>query len=153
MPHPYGTRSDSLTQTRPSGASSLFMFNSSFSILSSAACSGRQRGKSARLSHLRGRNSGHHTGAQVDSLDHHNYILHKAFINHRFSSKAESHMFRLWGADVVNMTTIPEVYQSSQPKSFTPWPPPGGAGQGGRVVLCSHCNAHRLRLLERGASC
>ena len=27
----------------------------------------------------------------------------------RFSSKAESHMFRLWGADVVNMTTIPEV--------------------------------------------
>ena len=102
-------------QTRPSGVSSLF--NSSFSILSSAACSGRQRGKSARLSHLRGRNSGHHTGAQVDSLDHHNYILQKAFINHRFSSKAESHMFRLWGADVVNMTTIPEVYQSSQPTS------------------------------------
>ena len=27
----------------------------------------------------------------------------------RFSSKAESHMFRLWGADVVNMTSIPEV--------------------------------------------
>ena len=27
----------------------------------------------------------------------------------RFSSKAESHMFRLWGADVVNMTTVPEV--------------------------------------------
>ena len=29
--------------------------------------------------------------------------------HHRFSSKAESHMFRLWGADVVNMTTVPEV--------------------------------------------
>lgn len=27
----------------------------------------------------------------------------------RFSSKAESHMFRLWGADVINMTTVPEV--------------------------------------------
>ena len=27
----------------------------------------------------------------------------------RFSSKAESNMFRLWGADIVNMTTVPEV--------------------------------------------
>ncbi|MCL4152759.1 UNVERIFIED_CONTAM: hypothetical protein GTU68_036856, partial [Idotea baltica] len=27
----------------------------------------------------------------------------------RFSSKAESKMFRLWGADVINMTTVPEV--------------------------------------------
>jgi 5'-methylthioadenosine phosphorylase len=27
----------------------------------------------------------------------------------RFSTKAESKMFRLWGADVINMTTVPEV--------------------------------------------
>jgi len=27
----------------------------------------------------------------------------------RFSSKAESHMFRAWGADLINMTTVPEV--------------------------------------------
>ncbi|XP_075443759.1 S-methyl-5'-thioadenosine phosphorylase [Ascaphus truei] len=27
----------------------------------------------------------------------------------RFSSRAESLMFRLWGADVINMTTVPEV--------------------------------------------
>jgi hypothetical protein len=27
----------------------------------------------------------------------------------RFSTKAESHMFRMWGADVINMTTVPEV--------------------------------------------
>ncbi|XP_045102952.1 S-methyl-5'-thioadenosine phosphorylase-like isoform X1 [Portunus trituberculatus] len=27
----------------------------------------------------------------------------------RFSSKAESRMFRQWGADVINMTTVPEV--------------------------------------------
>ncbi|KAK7074740.1 hypothetical protein SK128_016301 [Halocaridina rubra] len=27
----------------------------------------------------------------------------------RFSSKAESHMFRQWGGDVINMTTVPEV--------------------------------------------
>ncbi len=27
----------------------------------------------------------------------------------RFSSRAESHMFRSWGADIINMTTVPEV--------------------------------------------
>ena len=27
----------------------------------------------------------------------------------RFSSKAESKLFKSWGADVINMTTIPEV--------------------------------------------
>lgn len=27
----------------------------------------------------------------------------------RFSSRAESLMFREWGADVINMTTVPEV--------------------------------------------
>lgn len=27
----------------------------------------------------------------------------------RFSTRAESHMFRLWGADVINMSTVPEV--------------------------------------------
>lgn len=27
----------------------------------------------------------------------------------RFSTQAESHMFRSWGADIINMTTVPEV--------------------------------------------
>jgi 5'-methylthioadenosine phosphorylase len=27
----------------------------------------------------------------------------------RFSTRAESHMFRAWGADVINMSTVPEV--------------------------------------------
>lgn len=27
----------------------------------------------------------------------------------RFSTKAESHMFRLWNADIINMSTVPEV--------------------------------------------
>ena len=27
----------------------------------------------------------------------------------RFSTKAESHMFRSWGCDVINMTTVPEI--------------------------------------------
>ena len=61
----------------------------------------------------------------------------------RFSSKAESHMFRLWGADVVNMTTVPEVVKYLTGAEFTK-PHAGGAGQGGRTALCSHCDAHRL---------
>ena len=28
----------------------------------------------------------------------------------RFSTKAESNMYRLWGADVINMTSVPEVF-------------------------------------------
>lgn len=27
----------------------------------------------------------------------------------RFSTRAESHMFRMWGADIINMSTVPEV--------------------------------------------
>lgn len=32
----------------------------------------------------------------------------------RFSSRAESLMFRQWGADVINMTTVPEVVLANE---------------------------------------
>ncbi len=32
----------------------------------------------------------------------------------RFSTKAESHMFRSWGADVINMSTVPEVILANE---------------------------------------
>ena len=32
----------------------------------------------------------------------------------RFSSKAESHMFRMWGADIINMSTSPEVILANE---------------------------------------
>ncbi|MCX7023664.1 MAG: hypothetical protein NT080_03480 [Spirochaetes bacterium] len=31
-----------------------------------------------------------------------------------FSSKAESHMFRQWGADIINMSTCPEVILANE---------------------------------------
>ena len=34
----------------------------------------------------------------------------------RFSSKAESHMFRSWNADVINMSTVPEVTLAREKK-------------------------------------
>jgi len=34
----------------------------------------------------------------------------------RFSTKAESHMFRGWGADVINMSTVPEVNLAREKK-------------------------------------
>jgi 5'-methylthioadenosine phosphorylase len=32
----------------------------------------------------------------------------------RFSTRAESHMFRIWGADVVNMSLAPEVILANE---------------------------------------
>jgi 5'-methylthioadenosine phosphorylase len=32
----------------------------------------------------------------------------------RFSSRAESHMFRSWGAHLINMTTVPEVVLANE---------------------------------------
>jgi 5'-methylthioadenosine phosphorylase len=32
----------------------------------------------------------------------------------RFSTRAESNMFRLWGADVINMSTAPEVILANE---------------------------------------
>jgi len=32
----------------------------------------------------------------------------------RFSTKAESHMFRSWGADIINMSTCPEVIMAAE---------------------------------------
>lgn len=34
----------------------------------------------------------------------------------RFSTRAESHMFRNWGADVINMSTVPEVILAREKK-------------------------------------
>ncbi len=34
----------------------------------------------------------------------------------RFSTKAESHMFRAWGADIINMSTCPEVMLANEAK-------------------------------------
>ena len=34
----------------------------------------------------------------------------------RFSTKAESHMFRSWNADVINMSTVPEVNLAREQK-------------------------------------
>ena len=43
------------------------------------------------------------------SLAHHLGGVVIAIEGPRFSTKAESHMFRSWNADIINMTTVPEV--------------------------------------------
>ena len=42
-------------------------------------------------------------------IEHHNAGTVVTIEGPRFSTKAESHLFRSWGCDVINMTTIPEV--------------------------------------------
>jgi len=48
-------------------------------------------------------------GAQRLGLVHHPRGTIVTIEGPRFSTKAESHMFRSWGCDVINMTTVPEV--------------------------------------------
>jgi 5'-methylthioadenosine phosphorylase len=46
-----------------------------------------------------------------------NYHENKTIISiegPRFSTKAESHMFREWGADIINMSTCPEVFLANE---------------------------------------
>ncbi len=47
----------------------------------------------------------HHTGKTVITIE-----------GPRFSTRAESHMFRGWGADVINMSTVPEVNLAREKK-------------------------------------
>lgn len=42
-------------------------------------------------------------------IDHHRTGTVVTIEGPRFSTRAESHLFRSWGCDVINMTTIPEV--------------------------------------------
>lgn len=42
-------------------------------------------------------------------LPHHDKGTMVTIEGPRFSTRAESHMFRSWGADVINMSTVPEV--------------------------------------------
>jgi 5'-methylthioadenosine phosphorylase len=47
--------------------------------------------------------------AKEHKLKHHKKGTVITIEGPRFSTKAESHMFRSWGADVINMSTVPEV--------------------------------------------
>ena len=49
------------------------------------------------------------SAAKVLQLEHHAKGTVVTIEGPRFSSRAESHMFRSWGADIINMTTVPEV--------------------------------------------
>lgn len=47
-------------------------------------------------------------------LQHHNNKTVITIEGPRFSSRAESHMFRQWGADLINMSTAPEVILANE---------------------------------------
>jgi 5'-methylthioadenosine phosphorylase len=48
-------------------------------------------------------------GAGKLGIDHHRAGTVVTIEGPRFSTKAESHLFRSWGCDIINMTTVPEV--------------------------------------------
>ncbi|RJQ56992.1 MAG: S-methyl-5'-thioadenosine phosphorylase [Nitrospiraceae bacterium] len=50
------------------------------------------------------------------NLTHHKHKTVITIEGPRFSTKAESHMFRSWNADVINMSTVPEVALAREKK-------------------------------------
>ena len=50
-----------------------------------------------------------HQTATVLGLEHHKAGTVVTIEGPRFSTRAESNMFRQWGGDVINMSTVPEV--------------------------------------------
>jgi 5'-methylthioadenosine phosphorylase len=54
--------------------------------------------------------------AQALGLSYHNEKTVITIEGPRFSTKAESHMFRSWNADVINMSTVPEVNLAREKK-------------------------------------
>ncbi len=48
--------------------------------------------------------------ASVLNIPHHDGGTYLAIEGPQFSTKAESHMYRSWGADVIGMTNLPEAY-------------------------------------------
>ncbi len=53
-------------------------------------------------------------GCEELNLDHHPKGTVVTIEGPRFSTKAESNMFRIWGADVINMSTAPEAILSNE---------------------------------------
>jgi 5'-methylthioadenosine phosphorylase len=47
-------------------------------------------------------------------IKYHNHGTMITIEGPRFSTKAESHMFRSWGADLINMSTVPEVILANE---------------------------------------
>ena len=77
----------------------------------------------------------------------------------RFSSKAESHMFRSWGADIINMSTVPEVVLAREAglcyvsiamsTDYDCWRDSGDAVTLEEVLRVMKENAEKVKLLLR----
>ncbi|MEM2112005.1 MAG: S-methyl-5'-thioadenosine phosphorylase [Candidatus Bathyarchaeia archaeon] len=75
----------------------------------------------------------------------------------RFSSRAESHMFRQWGGDVINMTTVPEVVLAREaglhyatiamPTDYDCWKPGEEAVDVSMVLKTFKANAEKVQKL------
>lgn len=56
------------------------------------------------------------SSAKHNNIKHHNKATLITIEGPRLSTRAESHMFRSWGADIINMSTAPEVILANELK-------------------------------------
>jgi 5'-methylthioadenosine phosphorylase len=95
----------------------------------------------------------HHAAAQ--GIAHHNGGTYLAMEGPQFSTKAESHLYRSWGADVIGMTNLPEAYLAREAElcyltiamvtDFDSWNEAAGTVDIQNIIATLHGNVDKAR--------
>jgi 5'-methylthioadenosine phosphorylase len=97
----------------------------------------------------------HHATAQ--SIAHHDGGTYLAMEGPQFSCRAESHLYRSWGADVIGMTNLPEAYLAREAElcyltiamvtDFDSWNETAGNVDIQNIIATLHGNVEKARAL------
>jgi 5'-methylthioadenosine phosphorylase len=97
----------------------------------------------------------HHATAQ--NIAHHNGGTYLAMEGPQFSCRAESHLYRSWGADVIGMTNLPEAYLAREAElcyltiamvtDFDSWNEAAGTVDIQNIIATLHGNVAKARAL------
>jgi 5'-methylthioadenosine phosphorylase len=91
------------------------------------------------------------------NIAHHNGGTYLAMEGPQFSTKAESHLYRSWGADVIGMTNLPEAYLAREAElcyltiamvtDFDSWNDAAGTVDIQNIIATLHGNVDKARAL------
>jgi 5'-methylthioadenosine phosphorylase len=91
------------------------------------------------------------------AIAHHDGGTYLAMEGPQFSTKAESHLYRSWGADVIGMTNLPEAYLAREAElcyltaamvtDFDSWNEAAGTVDVQNIIATLHGNVEKARAL------